>query len=617
MRYFAFTILFTYAFISTGQLIIKPIAKNQANERGRITETNIVNPATLPFWDDFSVTSDSPDSVRIWGTDTTSQWNRELSKDVFVNATLAVNPPSHKVATFDGLDENGAFHGDGEGLADELVSDTIDLQGRANVILSFYWQAGGRVEIPEAGDSLVLQFHRFEDGQSTWEMAWLQDGGDLDSDQDSVFTQEAIEIDPEFLTQDFLFRFQSYGDLDGPFDAWHVDWIYLNENRQDDSFFYADQGFNEQLSSPFSPFTSLPVNQFRSNVDALSGIVQTGVFNLEDEPDNIGPSAEYILVLRETVSNTIVDSIFYGNQELLGFNPNPLKMTGIRILQLDSIDLEPLPEIDSAILESELYFRSSDDTFLDGTPVNLQINDTVKSRYLLQDYYAFDDGTAEFAAGTNIAEGQVAIKFWLEESDTLTHVDIHFPNIAPSSTDNSLELRVFKNLNDEPIRAQNITVINAEGINAFHRYKLSRSVVLADTFFVGYQQRENEYIGVGFDRSNPEASEYIFENRLGIWEQNTRLSGALMIRPVFAQVEPDTVTAIQNKRPLTVYPNPTKGPLRIDGEYEAISLMNFSGKTLIHETANNDHDFSRLKSGLYLLTIHRKEGDQTLKIIKK
>ncbi|WP_420575481.1 T9SS type A sorting domain-containing protein [Ekhidna sp.] len=615
MRKYAFVIFFMVFQLGFSQLTIKPIIKPEQNQksRARAAATQDINPAALPFWDDFSITTDSPDSIRVWGNDTTLQWNYDLSKDVYVNATLAVNPPSYKVATFDGLNANGGFHaGSDIGLADQLVSDTIDLQGKANVVLSFYWQAGGNVEIPDEGDSLVLQFYspNIETNEG-WRTVWLKDGGDLESDQDSVFTQEAINVTSTFLTQDFVFRYQSYGDKDGPFDAWHVDWVYLNENRGSEDYYYLDRGLTGQLTSPLTPFKSMPLQQFKANEPQYS-TQAVQAFNL----DRLFQPTEYILVIRDLNSNVIIDSIEYGDLPELSGNQNPLKITNKRFITLDSIDITSISLIDSLVISSEVYLKSSKDDFLDGTNVDLRINDTLRTQYLLHNYYAYDDGSAEYAAGTNINGGQVAVKFWLEQEDTLTHVDIHFPNIDPPSNGSSLELRIFEDLDDDPIQTQGISVINAGAINQFTRYELNRPLVLSDTFYLGYQQSKNEYIGVGFDRSNPDASPYIYENKSGQWEQNVRLKGALMIRPVFAKVG-DFILAPKSPEQLKIYPNPTTGLVKVDGEYISITVIDFSGKKILSQKTQTVHDFTSLEAGLYLLTIHRKEGDQTIKIIKK
>ncbi len=613
MRKSLVVILILFTNLGIAQLTVKPIVKNRAI-KSRSTSVKVVNNATLPFWDDFSVTTGSPDSIRIWGTDTTRQWNYELSKNVFVNSTLAINPPSFNVVSFDGLDENGAFHvGADVGLADELVSDTIDLQGRANVVLSFYWQAGGNVEIPEAGDSLRLQFYDPLDEINPWNTVWVKDGGELESDQDSVFTQDSVHVSSRFLTQKFAFRFQSFGDKDGPFDAWHLDWIYLNENRFNDDLYYVDRGLTGQLTSPLTPFKSMPTNQFKANESEFSGDQTVRAFNLDDR---FQPT-DYVLVIRNENDNSLIDMVSFAGKDPLNNNPDPLKVTEDRIILLDELDLSAIPNEDSIVISSEVYLGNSDDLFLDGTQIDLKINDTLRTEYLLHNYYAFDDGTAEYAAGTNIDGAQVAVEYWLEVEDTLTHVDIYFPNIDPVSSGTLIELRVFRNLNSEPVRSQDVTVMTATKIDEFTRYKLSNPIVLSDTFYIGYEQSINDYIGIGFDASNPEAAEHIYENKTGQWEQNVRLKGALMIRPVFANASDILLNTEKEDLTTKVYPNPTTGIVSIESDYSSITLVDFSGKIWFKESAKRTHDFTSLRSGLYLLTIHTKQGDQTIKIIKK
>ncbi len=619
MKVVTLIISFFLVHASFSQLTIKPIVKQKNTKdiiRGRSSHSRVVNPATIPFWDDFSVTKNSPDSIRVWDSDSTHQWNYDLSKDVFVNSTLAINPPSYGVATFDGLDVDGNFHTDDNPWADQLVSDTIDLQGVANVVLSFYWQAGGNVELPEEGDSIRLQFFDPNAENEHWISQWSVDGSEIVNGEDSIFTQVVVPVNGRFLTQKFVFRFQSFGDKDGPFDVWHLDWIYLNDNRATDDFFYEDRSINQQLTSPFSPFTSLPISQFKAN-PSLLGPLFSGASNLADEPDLIGPPANYIIELNESRANVQIASSLFTNQGLLDFNPDPFKHSGVKNLSFEGLDLSGIPQEDSLILSAKLFFEESDDGFLDGTIINLQVNDTIQEDYLLQDFYAFDDGTAEFAVGTNINGGQVAAQFWLEDSDTLTHIDIHFPNIDPLSVGRPLTLNIFERLDGEdPIRSQQITIQNSSTIDEFTRYQLRFPVVIADTFFVAYQQSVNEYIGVGFDRSNPNASRYIFENKSGQWEQNTKLEGAIMIRPVFSEANP-IVTKVEETDKIRVYPNPTKGLLQVEGIYDRIAIIDFSGKILFEDSAKIFHDVTALEQGLYLLKIYKKEGSQTLKIIKQ
>ena len=225
--------LFLATQFASAQLTLRPLSQPaiEKHERNRMVQNALVDKNTLPFWDDFSITSDGlPDSIRVWGIDSTRQWDLANSRGVFVNSTLPINPPSYRVITFDGVDSNGQFYGDQQGLTDILVSDTIDLSAyneADDIYLSFYWQAGGNVERPDEGDSLNIQF--YNTSVDDWQTVWSIDGSEAPTD--SLFYQEAIKLDQEFIHDATLFRFRSFGDQDGPFVAWHLDWSYLNANR--------------------------------------------------------------------------------------------------------------------------------------------------------------------------------------------------------------------------------------------------------------------------------------------------------------------------------------------------------------------------------------------------
>lgn len=590
------------------QLAIKPIAQPKRNS----VATKVVSPASLPFWDDFSVSDAMVDPIRIWGSDTTSQWDLENSKDVFVNATLAINPPTYNVVTFDGLDGNGGFRADSLGFADQLQSDTIDLSGynetADSIWISFYWQSGGNVEKPDKRDSLRLQFYNPTDG---WVTFWSEKGSEEKQKSDTIFIHEMRPVEQAFLTDEFVFRFQSFGDLTGPFDAWHLDWIYLNRGRSEDEMSegYRDRAFSGQFKTLFSPYTSIPLNQLRNNLDKYIGDQSILLSNLDAE------NPQPISYRHEILDSESMSSLFLNPVEEV----NPLLLANtIQEVPLDTIALSGLPPEDSIVLRSSVQILNSKDSLL-SAPIDLKINDQINQEYLLQNFYAYDDGTAEYAAGTNVANGQVAVKFWLEEQDTMTHVAFHFPNIAPSAKGKSLTLRILKSLdeNGSVIRAQQINVNPDSVINGFTYYELVRPLVVSDTFYVSYQQNTNDYIGIGFDRSNMEASDYIFENKGDGWEKNVLIKGALMIRPIFKNVKDFTLGNNEQPQKLTIFPNPTDGYLSIKGQYMSIDVMGISGKILFREEAKSVHDLTNLEGGLYLLRIHQLDGDRTYKIIKK
>lgn len=577
--------------------------------------------ATLPFWDDFSISSNQVDSLQIWKKDTFLLWDYEKSKDVFVNASLAVRPPSYNVVSFDGLTAKGEFHsksrGKVRGLADELTSTIISLKDKNTtdgIKLSFYWQAGGNVEMPNKGDSLRLQFAL---NDSTWVTVWKKEGS---KDKDvKPFQQESISVAQAFLTEKFRFRFQSFGDLRGPFDVWHLDWIYLNEGRERDNLYYKDRSFTGVFTSPFFPFRSLPVSQLEANMAKLRSNPQILGANLDNQPQPIEVAVTYHY--QEKKKKILIDSVLYGKsgvdtlQELRS-NPNSSQFTVTRALDLVNLKFDKIPKKDSLVIESKVYIVRSADAQLDQSKVNLRVNDTIRSNFVLHNYLAFDDGTAEFAAGVNTKGGKIAVKYWLQKPDTLSEVAIYFPNIAPSSIGKRMTLEIHKRLrkNSRPLRSQEFTIKSGGEIDGFMKEKLINPVILSDTFYIVLKQYVNDYVGIGVDRNNSHASKYIYYNVLGEWQPNETVSGALMIRPVFGK----SILLHTNKLEgnIDVYPNPVRDILRINGNYNRVEIVDMSGNVLVKQYKKEIYNLEKLKSGIYLLIIYSNNKAITKKIVK-
>ena len=114
-----------------------------------IIDVDIIKPLVLPFFDDFAYNSKVPDPAKC------------VDKNVFINQTMAVDPPSIGVATFDGLNSNGTPYGGGFSRADYLTSNYIDLSGITtsdSVYLSYFLQAKGNTYNHQQRDSIELEF---------------------------------------------------------------------------------------------------------------------------------------------------------------------------------------------------------------------------------------------------------------------------------------------------------------------------------------------------------------------------------------------------------------------------------------------------------------------------
>jgi hypothetical protein len=184
---------------------------------------------TLPlgingFLDDFSYEGPYPD---------TAKW---LDNSVYVNRDLPIAPITIGAATFDGVNANGYPYNfnasaGSSGKADTLTSKPIDLHlpGDTTVYFSFYYQGGGRGDWPNTPDSLVLEFKDSSAVSAPWKHIWSTKGF-ASTGSDSTWKYVSIHITkPGFLSRGFQFRFCNYATLNGTFDNWHLDYVYLNK----------------------------------------------------------------------------------------------------------------------------------------------------------------------------------------------------------------------------------------------------------------------------------------------------------------------------------------------------------------------------------------------------
>ncbi|MFT7233866.1 MAG: hypothetical protein ACI8TA_003094 [Cyclobacteriaceae bacterium] len=561
----------------------------------------------LPFWDDFSTTTNTPDTL-LW----------KIGQDVFINEGLSKNPPTYKVATLDGLRGNGIAYdilNEFFGPTDTLASHIIDLSNyniSDSLYLSFYWQSGGFGELPDQEDTISLHFLASD---STWERVWYSNGG-LESLND-YFTQAILPFDSsKYFHDGFRFMFESVARQSGPFDTWHLDYIYLNKARSKADTLHFDRSLTGVPSPLFAPYQEIPAHIFFKDPGQFLKPQTFESSNLDDTPHPI----RYYYRLENLITNEV-----YYDQLIDGA---PVTISALQIDSItgpDNVLIDPqLNPLDSQRLQTTFYMftgdkklfeevNGTDTVFLD---VDLRINDTIRQQYALDNHYAYDDGTAEYAAGINVKNGKLAVKFYLPEPDTLTHIDIHFPNIVPDATGKSINLIVWSNLkNNVILTSQPFKITSNSKLNEYKRIKLERSLLVKDTVFIGFQQLIEDYIGVGFDKSNIAAMNNIYYNTGESWIQNNRLEGIFMIRPIFKY---DSTFILSNKsisKQISVFPNPSSGQLNISTPIEHLSVYDMSGTLVYNADSGQNHDISFLQNGLYLVKIYADNQTQHLRVV--
>ncbi len=606
MRYLL-TFLIFIPFILEAQLVVQSLENNRYHTAGRIEETQVDTTLTLPFWDDFSTSSNQPDIYK-WAT----------GKDIFVNETYGINPPTYKVATFDGLTQQGRAHRPNSsfpGPADSLVSHPIDLSQltafeKNTVYLSFFWQAFGNGELPDPEDSLNLEFYSVD---STWVTVWSTNGG-LDKSE-TYFQQVIVQVSgDQYLHQNFRFRFRSIINRGGPFDTWHIDYVYLNKLRSSTDIFHFDRSLSSPPSLLFAPYAEVPASQFFVNPAAYLSPQNILASNLDNTPHPL----DYYYNL-----NNLTTGESYVNASLGNAGGGALLPLEQRMLGGPDFPAIPINNLDSQVLETTYYYNTGDkflfeEVVEDDTvflPVDLKVNDTIRHTYTLHNYYAYDDGIAEYSAGVNVDKGKLVVMFTVAEQDTLTHIDFHFPDINPNNpAGKPVNIVAYSRLTEDPARSQPYSIQLPAEANTFTRVKLNTPLIVRDTFYIGYENNTNFLIGVGLDRNNLAASDFIFYNVDQEWIQNDEVSGALMIRPVFIDGSEFILSTPKYSGEISIYPNPTNGIIHVP-EFDEAAIYDLSGSLLKRLDHSPGINLSEFPNGIYILKMRRGEHFVSRKVI--
>ena len=636
MNRLVFSIIFLcIATVGYCQLVVVPIQKENSNssKKNNSARTRSVDPVTLPFWDDFS-------SIRKGYADTT-KW--QYGNSVWINSGMGINPPSLNVATFDGLDSLGKPYNVNDvlakGFADKLVSapirmDLPSVSEQSAIAITFFYEYQGNGEPPDAGDILSLSF---KDSLGVWKLVWsIENDGTLMKDK---FTAVTIPITGgQYFHDDFQFRFQNFARLSGPYDTWHVDYIYINNGKPQSGTVYPlfpDRAISKPFTSLFDTYSAVPVKHFFSDPIANIKTPSITITNRRQDQSIIGQPISYsssakISTTKEEQSPIVLNTILDINAGI----GNALIYNEQRIVTLQTI---PDPSTfdssaDSIHIKLNIVFDSGDDEiktpdegdydFNVFNPLVFKTNDSVSASYILSDFYAYDDGEAEYGAGLNQPGAQLAYRFDMKtiDPDTIVAVDIYFPRFGDESSQ-IIQFHILKDLTDKAsdILYQGNIPIQRNSLNKFWRIPLVEEPVgVKDKFYIGWKQLSSATIAVGLDK-NTDSGDMIYTNINGGWEQNTTLNGSLMIRPVFGPGKGGVISAVEDTLPLSVYPNPSSGTFYISSLVEEAVLFDTTGKRISiniePETDRTRISIQSPSAGLFLLRTYQNKIWKSSKVV--
>ena len=543
-----------------------------------------------------------------------------IDQDVFLNDNYAINPWTIGVATFDGLNEAGYPHdwtiSGASDWADQLTSKPIDLSQKGvgdSLYLSFYYQAGGRGDAPESDDSLVLELYLPSNG--AWQSFWGING----FTSDEWYYQHLLLDEPAYFQNGFQFRFRSYGALTGSLDHWNLDYVYLNESRSLADTSMNDWAFTQPPLSMLDQFTAMPWKHYQQ-------IAQDITLDQLILPSYNSSTSQKLL------QPCAMDVFYQGNLE----TTVPYTASVLNVPPLSYFDMlyspgsgfEFEPQINDTFVQFDVRFYIATNT----TPERLKENDTIYHHQIFENFYAYDDGSAEAAYGLVGQGAELAYRFVLPDgisNDTLRALKMHFSPSVNDASGDPFFIQIWEDSMGMPGNLMyttddfNLPVFYYPeynlGVNGYYEYKLPMLVPVSDTFYIGWRQSSADRLNIGFDK-NVNRKQDIFYN-LGTGFQNTIFDGALMMRPVFTSAMDNVASmpVLENKNyRLKLFPNPANQFVTIDIESNGeVEVFDLHGRRIFSHYISDKFQLNTQDwdNGIYLVQFTAPSGEKLVEKI--
>lgn len=614
-----FLFVFAFSLSSNAQFkYTKASNRTEAQKNKKSSSSHVL----LPFFDDFSDYIGEPKS-ELWE-----------ESGAYINLGYAYNMPTLGVATLDCLDGEGRLYSNANMTgfsADTLSSKPIRLDSvfsplpkklkpSDSIYLSFAFQPGGGFgylweaigSTPGIRDSLVLEF--YSPVVSEWISVWNSPGISLDSiyAEDSIFFKfvNIPIIDTIFLQKDFRFRFRNYASLDANpsysyisnTDQWNIDYIYLDYSRAWNEYSYRDIAFMEGGVSALRDYYAMPAKQFVQ--DELRSRLENKIINLFDQ--------SLVSIYNYRVLDSL-DNVLHHYDG--GFENVDPYFSSKSFQESDNHAKPPFSYVFSFDKKNWTRFRIEHSIKLGVGDDNHTQNDKTVFEQVFENYFAYDDGSAENGFGIEpIRHSNLAIGFGLNEPDTITAVDIYFNSTFEDANQKPFYLCIWNSENGLPkdsLYKSSTLTPSVEGLNKFIRYYLDEPVYLErGGFFVSLETKGQDYLNIGFDR-NTDASDFVYGNWANNWEKPF-IKGSPMIRPYFG-VLPDVGIrdeADNNSPSLEIYPNPSSGEIWIETSLDRpfIRIYDMLGRLSYESEYRARLDLSGLESGVYIIRLMEKNS---------
>jgi hypothetical protein len=592
-------IFISIGWTSLAQEVVMPLQENKViNARSKQPQTIAQKPTslTIPFFEDFTDNDPYPNA---------SRW---ADKEVYINNTMSSDMISRGLATFDALNDKGEVYYDSISpyttiYADSLTSLGFDLtthQVSDSVYLSFYYERGGNGFFPAPTDSFMLYFLN---SSGVWTKVWSLQG---DTAQ-TGFRQVMIPLnDTGYFFDNFKIRWINLATIGISNSNWNLDYIRMDAGRTINDTLVKDVAFTSNPANILNDFTAMPFRHFKTNPASFLAT------NVEAYFRNNGNS----------VANTSVN--YTAQEQSTGTNMGAGNVNIVTSLNSNKLVDYPMynagsftaPGSEARVVYNEQFYCNS--TY----PNESLDNDTISYQQVFDNYFAYDDGTAELSYFLNLiseAPGETAVEYALYQPDTIRGVAIQFARTLPSQEVKNFSIAVYSNIaanggNDQMVYKEDYFVpAYTDTINSFYIYRFSQPVVLdTGAFYISIIQPAggvSDSLQIALDANRVGGNHRYFRVALD-WESSV-LEGALMVRPLVGAELPLGIhdPAKQNIA-FQLYPNPSSDLLNISLQTNLLKAASYQivdvvGRKYLDGTLSSKQtiDIHTLPSGVYFFRV--------------
>lgn len=552
------------------------------------------------------------DSAVIFVVDVNEPDKIWVDKFAYHNYTFASTPWSLGVASFDGLDETGFPYNISTtltGVCDYLTSKPIDLSANFpgdSIYFSCLVQPKGFGDEPEVGDSLVLEF--YDAALDDWNHIWAIGGSPL-----TDFKKVHIRLtQAAYFTDGFRFRFKNIGGRSGMLDQFHIDYVNLRTLSGVQDTLFKDFAIVYPFGSLLKDYTQVPWDHYKANSsgkmnDEFVAVVRNGS-NISENNQDGNVRVEY--------NGSLEGNFTMIAQDLSGGNINYAPRTAYESIHNFSggYQYDPTKLGDEATFEIIGAASAQFPNFIQ--------NDSCFSQQHFGNVYAYDDGSAEAAYGTNQVQARLAYKFTPYQADSLIGVQMRW---VPSVIDVSSDLFLLSVWGDNGGIPGSVlyedefffprSPIYEDSMNSFTNYYLADTLKLpiTGTFYVGWRQIDARPLNIGLDWNTPNADKIFYSFNAGSTWTNSSFAASLMIRPIFSTEDNKDLSIPTPTESIAweVFPNPTNGAVSLKWNRENV----FTGATCFDaqgrivgiipaESQDLQLDLSNSPAGIYFMHLN-------------